>query len=330
MKLYELKNENSVVSALILIEAKEMACFATEEDAITAAINAVEGKERIGKFIFTRILEMDRQEDGALMFSFETAIKPTIKLGTYKGVTVKTPKDSPDFETAAIEAATDNTEVTVPGIIVERKLDGMETQQKSDVMQSVPFNTLADVYAIVHSMNDNLDVPEDPDTVFAKAFEITKLYMDAGESQRNAGYLINAIIEVFFNGEDAGETWMNIIEEALDRRIDARDRMSGEEIAEDVFAVYLKSRKQTLEQWREEHSRTAAELVRTELMLDAVAEAEDMAVTNEELHQGIADMAAQYQISPDEVIAAAGEEAIRYQMLRAKARKLIADNAVSA
>ena len=93
MKVYDLQNEKGNISALILVESREIEqqenC--SEDEALTRAItNAILSlAESTGqKFMFTRILSYDEQDDGAVMVRFETAAAPEVKLGQYRGLRV--------------------------------------------------------------------------------------------------------------------------------------------------------------------------------------------------------------------------------------------------
>lgn len=65
---------------------------------------------------------------------------------------------------------------------------------------------------------------------------------------------------------------------------------------------YLKSIGQTMEQLRKNYEKTAAEQVRQGLVLETIAEKEDLTVTNEDLSMEIYSMAHQFNADPNDVM----------------------------
>ena len=72
----------------------------------------------------------------------------------------------------------------------------------------------------------------------------------------------------------------------------------------------------------------AEELVRTELVLDAVAEKEGLQVSRDELDEMTGALCAQYKLTRDELLFQIDEQALVYQLLRSKASAVILDSAM--
>lgn len=99
------------------------------------------------------------------------------------------------------------------------------------------------------------------------------------------------------------------------------------------LAKYMEYTKTDVKSLRENYREAASFNVKTDLLLEAVAKAEGLEVTGEDLEQEVAAMAASYQAPVDEVrkiIAQEGRiEALAGSVLRKKAAKLIVDSAVA-
>ena len=66
----------------------------------------------------------------------------------------------------------------------------------------------------------------------------------------------------------------------------------------------------------------------TELLLDAVAKAEEITSTDEEVEEAIADMAKNYSMEPDQIRQFVNVDVVRTDLARRKAAQVIRDNAV--
>ena len=89
------------------------------------------------------------------------------------------------------------------------------------------------------------------------------------------------------------------------------------------FQQYLQMTGQTLESMREQGRGAAERQIKYEMALDAVAAAENMAVTDEELEAEYKSMAEQYSMEVDQVKAAAPADGVKTTLLRRKALELV-------
>ncbi len=89
------------------------------------------------------------------------------------------------------------------------------------------------------------------------------------------------------------------------------------------FQQYLQMTGQTLESMREQGRGAAERQIKYEMALDAVAAAENMAVTDEELEAEYKSMAEQYGMEVDQVKAAAPADDVKTTLLRRKALELV-------
>ncbi len=326
MKIYSDKLENGCVEALLLIEPREAAQWEAAESAVNAVIARYAQEKRLGMLLFPRVLDCDEQDDGAILLHFEAAVKPKVTLGQYKGLVIGVPRaDGERFAEAALDKASRNAAMEIPALLVERRLELMRLQRRNDVLQSVTYQTLADVWAICRRVNDELELPFSPERVWAMAMDTASI-LNSGEGKRSVDSLLSLLAERLY-GEDFGEDELRTVGKAVEERLREREEKDAETAAEELFGLYLKTRSQSEAEWREEYRGVAAELVRTELMLDAVAETEGLKVDKPELERQAAALGEPYGLPAAEVLEMTGEENLRFQLLRARARALIVESA---
>lgn len=78
---------------------------------------------------------------------------------------------------------------------------------------------------------------------------------------------------------------------------------------------------------RQKLTAEALELSKRNLLLDAVAEAEKIPVSEDEVETGVLELAEAFGVTAEAVKAEIGDEAIRFHLRREKARKLIVASA---
>ena len=328
MKIYSETREHGCVDALLLIEPREAALWNDTETAVNAAITRYAEERELGMLLFPRVLDCDVQDDGAILLHFEAAEKPKLVLGQYKALLIPVPRDETDrFAQAALQKASENASVEIPALLIERRLELMRLQRRSDVLKSVSYQTLADVWAILRECNDELEIPKDLEWLWARAMALTSQLASEG-GKRSTDALLSSLAEALY-GDDYGADELRTVGDAVENRLRFREGTGAEAAAEELFALYLKTRSQSEEDWRNEYRAVAAELVRTELMLDAVAEAEHLTVNAEEVKEQAESLGRDYGLSPREVLDLTGEENLRFQLLRAKAKALIVESAES-
>lgn len=325
MRIYSSNISDENVEALLLIERGEAACDSTEA-AVESAIRAFARDQDLAPLQFVRILDLDRQDDGAIMLHFEAVEKPSVTLGQYRGIKTGIPRsDAERFTSAVLDRAAANASVTIPGLLVERRLDAMRLQRRSDVLGSAKYATLSDLFMILRSLNEELAVPLSPDSVWQAAMLATR-ELTREDAQKSVERLLAVLGEALSqSGEDLAPS---VIWQAVEARIAQRENMDTEETADELFLTYLRMRGQSEEQWRDEQRPLAAELVRTELVLDAVAEEEGLQVSRDELDEMISALCTQYGLTRDKLLSQIDEQALVFQLLRSKAAALILDSAM--
>lgn len=333
MKVYDLQNDKGNISALILVESREIEqqenC--TEDETLTRAItNAIMSlAESTGQnFMFTRILSYDEQDDGAVMVRFETAVAPEVKLGQYKGLSVPASVPEQEFADRALTLASERIDAEVPAMIVERELDAIVIEKKSSVLQDVHLNLLTDIYKILEEGIREVTSDYTKDDLWKQAMETVEIYFGAGKPQLSMDQMISSVANVLSLYGKVTESLCAKLAQIIEKRMDEREKLTGESLADQVFESYLKVSGFSMEQWLEQKRPEALERTRKNLTLDAVADAENLSVSDAELQEELEQLCREYDLTAEQLKQMVGEDALRFDLRRKKAKQLIADSAI--
>lgn len=318
---------------MILVEASEIERGedgVTDEaftQAITNAIMSLADSKGL-KFMFTRILSYDEQDDGAVMVRFETAAAPEVKLGKYRELNVPNMEDDEVFVEKAVALAAENIDAEVPGMIVERELDALLLEKKSAVLQDVHLNLLTDIYKILEEGIREVTSDYKKEELWQQAMETVQLYFGEGKPELSVDQMISAVANVLsLYGKITDELCARLAQ-IIEKRMSEREKLTGESLADQVFETYLRVSDFSMEQWFEQNRPEALSRTRQNLTLDAIADAEQLTVSDEEVQAELKRLSDEYELTVEQVRKAVGEEALRFNMRRGKAKKLIADSAV--
>lgn len=318
---------------MILVEASEIERGedgVTDEaftQAITNAIMSLADSKGL-KFMFTRILSYDEQDDGAVMVRFETAAAPEVKLGKYRELNVPNVEDDEAFAEKAVALAAENIDAEVPGMIVERELDALLLEKKSAVLQDVHLNLLTDIHKILEEGIREVTSDYKKEELWQQAMETVQLYFGEGKPELSVDQMISAVANVLsLYGKITDELCARLAQ-IIEKRMSEREKLTGESLADQVFETYLRVSDFSMEQWFEQNRPEALSRTRQNLTLDAIADAEQLTVSDEEVQAEIKRLSDEYELTVEQVREAVGEEALRFNMRRGKAKKLIADSAV--
>lgn len=332
MKVYDLQNDKGNISALILVESREIEqedC--SEDEALTRAItNAIMSlADSTGqKFMFTRILSYDEQDDGAVMVRFETAAAPEVKLGQYRGLNVPAQTDEQAFADKALEIASEHIDAEVPAMIVERELEAILTEKKAAVLQDVHLNLLTDIHKILEEGIRELTSNYTKDDLWKQAMETVEIYFGTGKPALSMDQMISSVANVLSLYGKVTDSLCAKLAQIIEKRMEEREKLTGESLADQVFKSYLKVSGFSMEQWLQQKRPEALERIRRNLTLDAVADAESLTVTDAELQEELEQLCREYDLTAEQFMQMVGEEALRFDLRRKKARKLIADSAI--
>lgn len=305
------------IYARLYIEKEELISAADERKAVEKALLDHASSVGADSLLFVRVTEMEAQDDGGMIMSYDAAIAPEVTLGQYKDLVVKIGHNE-DFEEAVLFAAARNLDVEVPEIVVDRKIDNLLLELQANIYDSISLNTLADVYAIIKSLNDDLGIEQSDDEAWQDAMEISENYLSTGVQDIEA--FADAIGEIC--EADSGS-----ITEAVLYRARQRGRLTVQALGEQLFNALLRTEEKTMEQWRQESREMAEMRCRVDFLINAVAEVEDPEISDEEFDTAAAEFAAQYQMTVEDLIAAMTKESILKQLKAIKARQIIIESA---
>ncbi len=324
MKILSWEKNGGDLRATILCEAADLARFGGAREAVEGCIRLFAEEKSLGELALMRVTRMDNGEDGSVEFDFDAAIPPAVQLGQYLGLEVYVPSDEePDLH--VLRAAAERMQVEIPETYISRKTDGLMRRRMEDVAQRTGFVTLADMAAILRSVDDALSLGRSGeelwDMAVAAADEMSGARLRAHSTEETVGIIAEALF-----GEGA-EDRNGAIGNALRQRAEEKRRTSPETLAGECFACYLRMAGKTEQSLREEFREQATELVRFDLLIEEVARREGLEISDEEFDAALETIAGMYDMHPAEVLQQIGAKVLRGQLLRDKARAMIVDSA---
>lgn len=121
-----------------------------------------------------------------------------------------------------------------------------------------------------------------------------------------------------------------MLENIISERGTKKRAMTDDEKINDAFAAYLGTINQTEEMWRKDNTKRAEDAARFDLLLNAVAQAEKISVSEAELASLMHDIAEATGLELENVMAVVEPQPLREQLMRDKARELIVSSAKEA
>lgn len=317
MQIISSKLDNGMISARLLIEYDDIVMAAGQQAAVQQAIVELSESLGVSDVHYASVNEMTENDNGDIEIVFEAAVSPQVTLGQYKGLKIKIGHNE-DFEKAVLRAAADNISVEIPELIIDRQLDAIENEAKSEVLQSTALHTLADIYSIISRLNIELKDDKSIDEVWEQAMKAAENYID--QNAQEVELMVSSIKEVCNAKEER-------IFRGIVTRAQERSKLTADEIAAQVFEAYLRTENKSLDAWRSERRELAEIRCREELMLKAVIKAEGICPNAMEIQQYAYELACSYGMNVDEFLSYVGEDGIRAQLSQQKAVKLIVESA---
>ena len=227
----------------------------------------------------------------------------------------------------------------IPGF--EEKLVGISAGEERDLELTFPQEyhsaDLAGKDVVFHvkcnevkleelpEVDDDFAQDNDFDTVEDLKKDIVERLRKSKETVANNAFtdrLVNAAVENM-----SVEVPPSMIEEQMDSMMNDYSRyISAQGMP---FEQYVKMMGGTVETFRESTRAAAVSQVRTELLLDAVAKAENLEVSEDELKAEMETMGKTYGMKAEEVEKYIDKEALTEQLLRNKAKAVITDSGVA-
>lgn len=275
------------------------------------------------------VTEIARTMDGGFMFSVQAERYPKVELGDYKGLAVTADKkDGEAFRMAVLKAACDNMTGEVSDAMVEAKLDALAAREKLTVGQDSVYHLLGDTAAVLSKAYKATGVTRPMAQVQSEAMDIMLETVSGNNADPSQDFLAGQIAHLVAQYRPLPADFGDVMDRLFAERAQEKAGMTPEEAASEAFDAYLGSINLNESAWRRERREEAAESARCDLLLDAVADREGLALTDDEITGMILKIADASGVTPEEVRDAIDLEALKGQMLRDKACDLLLDAAV--
>ena len=325
MKILSCTITGGDVCASILAEKEDCVRFGGGHAAVEGCIELFRQEKELNGLALARVTRLEETEEGGLSFDFDAAVPPEVKLGKYLGLEVYVPADeSPDLP--VLLAAAETMEADIPETYISRKIDALLRQRLEDVAQRPGFNTLADMYAILQRAGGELACGYADDALWEMAMAVSDELNAGNMRARSTAEICELLAAALYPG-GGGDHALGVLEKALADRAAEKRVESMETLAAQSFEAYLRMAGKTEAELRGEFRPQAAELVRIDLLIDAVARRENISLSDEEFDAALEKIALMYDLPPAEVLRLIGASNLRFQLIRDKARAMIVDSA---
>jgi FKBP-type peptidyl-prolyl cis-trans isomerase (trigger factor) len=266
---------------------------------------------------------------GVPSFVVTADVYPEIELGPYKGLWVSEKKqdDEAAFAKAILSKACQGMKTEISEALIEQRLTSLLALEKLAIRNEPLYPLLADATATLGWAYRETGAFRPGTQIKTEALDVvleTLAQESENQTLANLAEKMNLLVARFREPPvDFAET----IREKLEAK--RRETASRPEQArlDESFAAYLFSRGLDVRQWRAHSLRLAEDLVRSDLLLDGVAKAERLSVTDEEMNDELAKIAAECGLELPQGLAAIDLRPMEAQLLRDKALRFLVDNA---
>lgn len=226
----------------------------------------------------------------------------------------------------------------VPGF--EEQLVGVSAGEEKDLDITFPENYHADLagkavvfhvkvnevkFEELPALDDEFAKDNDFDTLAELKEDVSKRILSGKEKQAENAFTDAAVDKAVENmTADIPES---MIEERIDSMMNEYARYMAQQGIR--FEDYMQMMGGDMKAFRESMRETAAKQTRTEVLLEAVADAENIEITEDDLKAEYAKMAETYSMKVEDVEAAINAEGLKEDLRRQKAIAVITDNAVA-
>lgn len=277
------------------------------------------------------LTEVNWMTEGGVSFTITCDLYPTVKLGTYKGITVteKREDDEEVFSAAVLTKACMNMETTVPNGMIEQKLNAIIAQEKIRINQDAIYHVLADSIEILEKAYHKLGVNRPKLQVRAEALDIMLQTVSKDNKQVTKEFFAELVKELLERYRSIPKDIDTILDTIIDERSKKKGTMTADQKAAEAFDAYLGSLELNEKQWREQRHLQAADAALFDLLLNEVAKKENLSVSASEIQAAFYEISNQCDVEIDEVTANIDQQLVYEQLLRDKARHFILDNAIT-
>lgn len=262
--------------------------------------------------------------DGGIRFQVRAESYLKVLLGDYKKIRRTAGQEGQD---AAMRALCAMTRCNIPSHMVEYKLAAMEAQEKLRVDQDAIYHVLADVTCYLKAGYEAADVVRSMTQIREEALDVMLQTVSGDQKEVSADYLKAQIAQLAGRYHALPKDYSRRLDQIMEDRREAKRSMEAKERTEEVFRAYLGTLGLDEAQWKRERTAEAARSVKEDLALDALAEAEGIFVTEQELEDELERIAKQSGAATQEVRAKADPGPIREHIRRVKARRWLMEDA---
>ena len=274
------------------------------------------------------IVDVYWPEEGGAAFTVRVSVYPTVQLGQYKGLAVQAQSSEELFVAAVLNEAVRRMKTDLPEGMIIQKLDAMISQEKLRVNQDEIYNVLADFIETLTKAYRVVGVTRPMAQVRHEALDIMLQTLSGDQGEPSKEHFCHLLTEAVRRYRDLPPAFSETLDRIIHEREHDKIKMRPEERIDEVFAAYLGSLNITEEGWRAQHRAMAAGLVMQDLLLDAVAEAEKIEVSEEEMEAAYLRTAEQYGMDITQLRTMVKTGAVEWQLRRDKARQIILESAV--
>ena len=349
MKILENQTKDNLLTATILIEADEFASALQEayqankdkstvsdwrEEALDICIPKsymeFARENHIAPAGQPEIVDVSWPGSGCVTFEIQVFVRPKVSPDQYKGIVVQVPADEEAaFSDAVVCEAVRRMKVGIPEAAVDLKLNAMLAEQKMQIGQDPIYNVLADMAELLKKAYQATGVSRPAAQVRSEAMDIMLQHMSGDQRELSKEHFYLLLKETVKGYRELPAGFDEKLDEIVKKRKQEMSDMTPEKRTAEAFGAYLGSLDLTEEGWLKENRGRAAVNAKFDLLLDAVGEAESIAVTPEEMEEAYGVIGLQCGIDAEQVKASIDAEPLEWQLKREKSRKLIMGSAVA-
>lgn len=277
-----------------------------------------------------QVLEVSDTQDGGVTFTLRAELYPEVDPGEYRGISVPLRLDDPDFSQAVLARACARMQGDVTEEMVRQQLDAMLAQEKLKIRQDAIYYLLADTIVLLRRAYELAEVHRPMAQVRAEALDVMLQTVSAENQDEDSQALLLRQLQILAKRyHTLPEDYDAQMEQALQKRLQDKASMDADQLADEAFAAYLGTLELDEKHWRETRQDEARYTARCDLLLDAVARREELAVSQQALQAELETIAEQCGMELSEALPQIDPEPIRAYLLRAQALQLLCASAVS-
>lgn len=273
------------------------------------------------------LLGTEWPQEGGVILRLRAVLRSQVKLGEYKGLSVPHQETEEAWREAVLAQAVRGMQAEIPSVLVEQALDRLENQEMVRLCGDPVYVLLTDLFKVLETAYHAAGVTRGRLQIRSAAADIMMQAAVEGKEPRPER-LHSLITDSVRRYRDIPAGFEARVPEFFQARNARKVEMTPQERGEEVFETYLSAQDMSRSSWRKSQRDRALTLIRQELLLDAVIEAEHLNADPEDLELVYRALAEQSGVPLEQVTAVVAVEAIDWQARREKAVRLIIDAAV--